>query len=499
MAGNKSLPGGSEYEYHNYIPPQQCFNEKHTTNFANLDVSTMKAMVGAANPTEVLNVAKGWEDLCILLVGSSKGGGTGGIHKDFTTAVKKVLNDWQGDAADRFKEEAEKIRKKLFDASEYARYTHLAMQNVGTVLKDIKAKVESMEEPGDLESAADKLADGKRDDSGLKRDLAAGMSTEQALQRNAGSLSLKKEWQLEVAVYMERLGSAYNSQAKAMGTWQKRKKDLDNEDGYPGSPGGIAPVPAVLPPGGAAVKPAGLRPGATGPNGPGFTPPSGIGSQRPDGITGGVGTNKPGTGINGPSGVNSPISQVGTGLNGVSPNSTGLGGGGAGLSGAGLGGGVGGAGTGAGASGTGAMPGGIGGAGAARGAGSRIGGAGGRVGGAGRMGGMPGMGGAGAGAGGVGKGGGSGRGALAKTRGGVVGAAGKPGAGAQGGSGLHRSRGGSQAGKGGTSRGAGMMGAPGARGAAGNEDKNRKDRPDYLVEDEETWTTKRNVAPRVIE
>jgi hypothetical protein len=31
------------------------------------------------------------------------------------------------------------------------------------------------------------------------------------------------------------------------------------------------------------------------------------------------------------------------------------------------------------------------------------------------------------------------------------------------------------------------------------EELREHDRPDYLVEDEETWTPERNVAPRVIE
>ena len=49
-------------------------------------------------------------------------------------------------------------------------------------------------------------------------------------------------------------------------------------------------------------------------------------------------------------------------------------------------------------------------------------------------------------------------------------------------------------------RPAGMAGAHGAHGAKG-KDKGGENgqRPDYLVEDEETWTPERNVAPKVIE
>jgi hypothetical protein len=45
-----------------------------------------------------------------------------------------------------------------------------------------------------------------------------------------------------------------------------------------------------------------------------------------------------------------------------------------------------------------------------------------------------------------------------------------------------------------------MAGAPGSRnGRAKDEEQREGQRPDYLVEDEETWTPQRNVAPRVIE
>lgn len=65
---------------------------------------------------------------------------------------------------------------------------------------------------------------------------------------------------------------------------------------------------------------------------------------------------------------------------------------------------------------------------------------------------------------------------------------------------MHRSRGGTQQGATGGRRPAGMGGAHGAHGAKG-KDKGGENgqRPDYLVEEEETWTPERNVAPKVIE
>jgi hypothetical protein len=89
------------------------------------------------------------------------------------------------------------------------------------------------------------------------------------------------------------------------------------------------------------------------------------------------------------------------------------------------------------------------------------------------------------------------------ARGGVVGGTPKSGAGAgrgtAGGSGLHSSRG--AAGKGASAvRKGGIAGVPGSRTGRRKEDEQREgERPDYLVEDEETWTPETNAAPRVIE
>jgi hypothetical protein len=45
-----------------------------------------------------------------------------------------------------------------------------------------------------------------------------------------------------------------------------------------------------------------------------------------------------------------------------------------------------------------------------------------------------------------------------------------------------------------------MVGAPGGRkGRPEDEEQRENERPDYLVEDEETWTPQTNAAPRVIE
>lgn len=45
-----------------------------------------------------------------------------------------------------------------------------------------------------------------------------------------------------------------------------------------------------------------------------------------------------------------------------------------------------------------------------------------------------------------------------------------------------------------------MVGAPGGRkGRSEDEEQRENERPDYLVEDEETWAPQTDAAPRVIE
>ncbi|OKJ06108.1 hypothetical protein AMK19_24390 [Kitasatospora sp. CB01950] len=74
----------------------------------------------------------------------------------------------------------------------------------------------------------------------------------------------------------------------------------------------------------------------------------------------------------------------------------------------------------------------------------------------------------------------------------------------EGGSGIGRNRFG-QGGAGGQAGGpgqggAGQGGGMGGHGQAGKKDKKRgKDRPDYLVEDEETWASGDQVNPNVVE
>ncbi|WP_052391376.1 WXG100 family type VII secretion target [Streptomyces sp. NRRL B-24484] len=229
----------------------------------------------------------------------------------------------------------------------------------------------------------------------------------------------------------------------------------------------------------------------TAPTLPGGNPPGGTqpGGGHPLPGGGNLGGGLPGGGL--------PGGLPGGGL----PGGGGLGGGRGGAGGGGLPGGRGGGGStvgagraggtaGAGGTGAGARPGG-GAAGSTPGTGQS-----GRPGAPG-MGGMP----HGGGAGGAGAGGGGGRagGGLVGRAGGAVGGRRGPAAGGeftQGGTGL---RGRAERGADGRSGQGGFGGGHGA-GGAGRKDRNRGNRPDYLVEDEDTWTSGSGpVNPGVIE
>jgi hypothetical protein len=364
------------------------------------------------------------------------------------------------------------------------------MAHAAGVLTHVQGEVRDMHKPSEssslMDHGKDLLTGGGRDDSGLKADLASGTSTQQALDNNRGDLSKGKEAQLGMAVKMEELAVAYSAQTKAMGSWTKKARPgVDDRDDYPGDPGGTAPV-AFVP---VAVE----------------SPSTSTSSRRVTGSTSGnqsakptslgkleTGSHEPGVSGGARQTTTNSKPQIGTGLDGFSGSQ-------GGASGAGGGTGVGSAtrgSTGGGATGemSGSTPGAFGGV-SSRSIASGSGAAG-RTGAGGR--GLPGSAGSGAGGSGAGKSG-TGKGSsLARQRGGVIDEAkGGAGKGSQGGSGLHKSRGGKDAGK--VGKGGSRLGGRGVNTEAEEEEARQNKRPDYLVEDEETWVPERDVAPRVIE
>jgi uncharacterized protein YukE len=452
-----------KYIDYDYAEMNQCFNEKHTTPFSGgKNMDEMKAMVRHARPDLVEGVVTGWKGVQAQLTT---------IQRDFEKEVARIQEHWKGAAADGFAEKAKQVSKSIGDTSKYAGHTALAMANAAAILAKVQPEVMAMEKPGRVSSFLNSAGDGfTRSGKGMDKDIAAGMGAQEVLDRNDDDLSAGREAQLRMAAKMETLGAAYNSQAKAMGSWNKRPWQDERHD-YPGDPGGIAPTPVVMPTASSSHSPRSMsassarsaRTSATGAS-KSVAPPSGIsgGSHKPT-----VPTNNVGTAIDGISDGRTGVPTIG----GVGPAGGGSAGGGSAASG--IGGGAG-------------FVGGATGAGAARGG----------------MASRPGAGGVGGAAGAGAARGGTAR-AGSGTRGGVVGGTPKTGSGAgrgtAGGSGLHSSRG--AAGRGASAvRKGGTAGVPGSRtGRRKDEEQREGQRPDYLVEDEETWTPQRNVAPRVIE
>ncbi|MEU8852101.1 hypothetical protein AB0C70_39110 [Streptomyces sp. NPDC048564] len=467
---------------------------KLDTPFMKMSIPELRSMILDADPGRIYEVSQHWKSVHNILSGGDGDGKSGGVDsvsaKDsvagmMQSAVENVLEHWEGEAAEAFRKKANEIMQNVRNGAAWANYYGETMHAVQNDLRNSMAKMREVEEPSGWDRAWDKLTDDERSDEQLLADINKGVSTDAAAKANADSLSAGKEAQLQGVAIMEQLGVNYKAYAS-----NARVDDNKTDPFSPPNPQTPMPTPVSMPSGGGGAPGAGAskaKPWSAGPTTsikPAPTVP------RDAGITGGsqLPTAK------------TKIDSISPGLTGTGPV-TGTGGG--------IGGG-GGIGTG-GAQGPGIVaPGGasgLAGGAAARGGIGAAGGRGGLAGGgatagrsaAGRAG-MGGMGGgAGAGAAGRGGAGAGGRGALAKSRGGVVGAAkGVTSKGTGGGAGLHGSRGGTQ--RGAMAGGAGGMG--GRNGRRGQDENNRGDRPDYLVEDEETWVSEedrnRNV-PRTIE
>ncbi|WP_159038959.1 MULTISPECIES: hypothetical protein [unclassified Streptomyces] len=486
MAGEKDLPKPK-------IVNDTCVADpgrpQTKTQFIEHSLKELKQMLDGTNPGAIEDVGRHWGKVNEILSGGEGGGIAGLLDK----AVDNVLEHWDGDAARSFEKKAREISQSLRNAAWHADLNSGQMSDAGFQLRRYKAQLDEIEEPSGWAKLGDALSDWQWDNGeAVASDLKdRKLTAKEVAEINEGKIGASREAQLNGVAVMENLGAQY---MRITGNLQ-RNRVVQNPDGTVKEPNrDIEYPPPVTPPGtGGASRPgtvgAAPKPWNAGPTNSVKPAPN---VPRDQGITGG--TQLPPTaktkvdsitpGLTGPGSVSGPGagSGAGGGLGaggaqgpGVMPSGTGAG------FGRGATAGRGGLGTTSGRSG---MTGG--GAATGRGASGRAG--------------IGGMGGAGAGGAGRGAGAGGGRGALAKARGGVVGAAkGIAGKGAGGGAGLHGSRGGT--GRGGMAGGmAGGMG--GRKGRRPGDENSQGDRPDYLVEDEETWISeedrKRNV-PRTIE
>ncbi|MCX5093287.1 WXG100 family type VII secretion target [Streptomyces sp. NBC_00365] len=462
---------------------------KLDTPFMKMGIPELRSMILDADPGRIYDVSQHWKSVHNILSGGDGDPKVGGVDsvsaKDsvagmMQSAVENVLEHWEGDAAEAFRKKANEIMQNVRNGAAWANYYGETMQAVQNDLRTSMDKMRDVEEPSGWSRAWDKLTDDDRSDEQLLADINKGVSTDAARQANADSLSAGKEKQLEGVAIMEQLGVNYKAYAM-------RQPRVDDPEPFPSpNPATPMPTPISMPSAGSSRPGSGsstakpwsagpttsIKPTPTTPRDPGITGGSQLPTTRTnvDSISPGLTGAGPSSGVGGPS-----VGGGNFGTSGAQGSSIVTPGGTSGLAG-----------------GAAAARGGIGAAGGRAGGGAAAGrGAGGRSG-------MGGMGGGSAGAAGRGGAGAGGRGALARSRGGVVGAAkGVTGKGAGGGAGLHGSRGGTQRGA-----MAGGAGGAGGRGRRSEEENSQGDRPDYLVEDEETWISEedrnRNV-PRTIE
>lgn len=502
----------------------------HHTDFSSHTLEKLKGMVRDAQPGKVEEIADHWMHVHDQMAGDAP---DGSVRDLLDKAVADVREHWHGAAADAFAARAKILSTSLKHGALYAKNTSHTLRSAASDLREVKTAVMALQDTvgeekenggflhavgSKIKDGADWLADGgQRSDEGLNKDVAKGMSTKDALAKHADTLSRGREIALQAASHMEKLGASYNAKAQDLAGKPHREpwKPIDPPDRMVpppvvagsmgtgvasprkgGSSSASTKTISSTPASGGGTSPRRVRtngaPGEGGSASP-VVHPSAPKAPRPgtslDGVRGGVPTpvGPPRAGSGGPVVGGAPRDfGPGTGEPGVPSGGLPLGGGRGPLGGrpARPGSPVPGATPGGGRAGSGRST--------APGAPDRTG-----------QGARPPIGGTG-GSGASGSGGARGRqGGLTRRPGGVVGEPAKPGVpgkGAQGGSGLHRSRGGGlNSGSGGSSRGRGPMGVP-PGGRSGREDRERRgsSRPDYLVEDEETWVPQRDVVPGVI-
>ncbi|GAA2511641.1 hypothetical protein [Streptomyces longisporus] len=472
MAGDKEQPKP-------VLEQPMCIagRPKTKTQFIDYSLKELKQMLEGTDPGLIEETGRHWGKVNEILAGGQDGGIAGVLDK----AVDNVLEHWSGDAAQAFEKEARKIAQSIRNAAWHADLNSSQMADAATQLRTYKQQLDEIKEPSTMDKIGDALSDWSWDNGEtVANDLKdSKLTTAQIAQKDEGKIGASREAQLNGVAVMENLGAQYMRVTRNL----QNNRAYQDDKGHIKEPSGNVEYPPPVTPSGAgasrpSVSQSGSKPWSAGPTATVKPAPT---VPRDPGITGGtqLPTNKtslPTTGTN--------VDSIPTGMTGAGPGpNTGVpsgGNGNFGVSGSpgsgvgapggtsGLGGGIGFAG------GRGGM---TGGAAAGRAAGGRAG--------------MGGMGGGGLGAAGRGGASAGGRGALARARGGVIGAAKGVTKGAGGGAGLHGSRGGTQA---------------GAAGAGGKDRRKKEnsqgDRPDYLVEDEETWISEedrnRNV-PRTIE
>ncbi|MDH6126656.1 WXG100 family type VII secretion target [Kitasatospora sp. GP82] len=456
------------------------------TNFNGYSHGDMRRMVQSMDSGGVMSASDPWRKAAATLKQ---------IRTALNTASGDATSSWEGATSDAFYSKMTKLANSVNNVAAYANDAAVTLQMMSEAID--QAKHDMPEEPDFLDKVGDAISDTAKSAVGVdnedtrttvadaKKAQAVAVMETLAAKYRAGSANLKPPRPgiddptdipppdssgaeaisgLFVGAGMGLAGAAGNT-----GDAQSSPRSSSSRSGHsPESPRPVAVAPTDPGIRGGTANPAPHAP-SPGNVGPGTGIDGGVTMPKAGGVGGGPLAPGGGGGATGTSGI-----PGGGGFSGVV---------GGGLGGGGLAGGAkAGASGGRGASGRSAL--------GAEGGGSAV-----RGGGAFGAGGMRGAdGGVGGAAGGARPGQG-----LGKRSGGAAGEAGSGGAGrrsfTEGGSGIGRSR--AQAGQ--TGPGGAGHGMPGG-GKAGKKDKKKGgERPDYLVEDAETWVSEEKANPNVVE
>lgn len=166
----------------------------------------LRRMIEHADPGEVDRVAAKW----------------GSIHEALTSAqtelrahTRAALTHWHGAAADGFASRAEELCRSLDNGAGYARNANTAMTTAAAGLR--KAQQAMPKVPDGWDQFTRKLTS-EAGDTQFNQDLATGMPRSKALAADGAQLSLMEERHQQAVVVMQDLEAQYHLATQIIGT-----------------------------------------------------------------------------------------------------------------------------------------------------------------------------------------------------------------------------------------------------------------------------------------
>jgi uncharacterized protein YukE len=209
-----------------------------TTNFEGSGgLLDLRSMVMHADPDAIDKVSTQWTTIGAALDESAAALGS---HVD------NLLQNWTGQSADAFRENAVALNTSLTNGAQYAHQTSAAMKDASFALS------EAQREMPDMPSHWDRFTRAVTSESGdiqFKQD-AASQGLDYAVQHDGAQLSAVEQAHQKAVLVMEKVGAKYNAASALLS---------DTPPKHIGS-GGVWPAPPVGNPGSPVTKPKGTLP-----------------------------------------------------------------------------------------------------------------------------------------------------------------------------------------------------------------------------------------------